>query len=88
MCCRIGCGSYTHKLWFSRGSGDKRVWCGSEHRSVYIPYKGETDWTFHQPSATHETLKGGVVLTKASTTLNYSKWDRIDDSDDDSNDSA
>merc|ERR1711871_1883158 len=54
-CCYVKCKAYNHKFWFYRGDGPNgdgpnRVWVGSEHRCVYIPFRGPSSWTFHRPA--------------------------------------
>lgn len=55
-CCYVKCRQLLHRRWMSRGNGPdgngpERVWVGSEHRCVYIPYSGKTDWKLYKPPA-------------------------------------
>ena len=54
-CCYIQCKALLHRQWLFRGNGPKgdgpeRVWVGSEHRCVYIPTSGKSDWKRYKPS--------------------------------------
>ena len=48
-CCYLKCKELTHKVWFYRGTDSDRVWVGAEHRCVYIPHSGRSDWTLYKP---------------------------------------
>ena len=54
------CKAKTHALWFYRGSEpDRRVWVGAEHRCVYVPYSGKSDWICYRPGVSK--LSGAAV---------------------------
>lgn len=54
-CCYVNCKQKLHRRWLFRGNGPNgdgpdRVWVGSEHKCVYIPFSGKSDWKLYKPS--------------------------------------
>lgn len=90
-CCFVKCNALTHKVWVYRTSASGRVWVGAEHRCVYIPHSGKSDWKLYKPSpsqipaaaAPSAAMAALPTMPQQSTGVDHSKSSQLDTSDDD-----